>query len=101
MAQPIHGPGQLPRAEPGPLPEVPAVTYREYNSDARNGPAPDRVRHFLGGYHFNDIGGGGVPTPAALRDQTVTLSDFLSLIAELGLEDIQVTRCDLLHNLRK
>lgn len=80
MAQPApFGPGQFPRMEQAPLPDAPAATYREYYSYARNGPAPDRVRGFLGGYRFNDVGGGGVPTPATLRDQTVTLSDRQSL----------------------
>lgn len=51
------------------------VNYREYYSEASNSPAPERVRGYLNGYRFTDPNGGGIPTPAALRDQTVTMSD--------------------------
>ena len=43
-------------------------------SDESNSPSPDWVANFLQGYRFD--GAGGIPTPAALRDQTViVLSD--------------------------
>ncbi|KAI2498887.1 hypothetical protein MHU86_15578 [Fragilaria crotonensis] len=50
-------------------------TYRELYSEASNNPTRERTAGFLSGYRFTDIGGNGVPTPATLRDQTVTLSD--------------------------
>jgi hypothetical protein len=56
------------------LPPVPR-TYREYYGDRRNNPAPERVAGYLAGYRFADAGGGDIPTPAALKDQTVALSD--------------------------
>jgi hypothetical protein len=65
---------------------APPRSYRELLSDARNSPAPERLGNYLQGYRFD---GGGVPTPAALRDQTVILSDrqpmaFLCLVAGPG-----------------
>ena len=58
-------------------------TYRELYADAANNPAPERVMGYLAGYRF--AGDGEIPTPAQLRDQTVTLSDnqaiaFLCLV---------------------
>jgi hypothetical protein len=47
-------------------------TYCELLNDEANSPAPGRLVNYLQGYRFE---GGGIPTPAALRDQTVTLSD--------------------------
>lgn len=66
-----------------PLEEEPC-TYRELYSNAANNPPPDRTAGYLFGYRFTDPAG-GVPTPAALRDQTVALSDrqpmaFLALV---------------------
>ena len=81
MAQPAP-PGAIPPipAEPAvaaPVVTTPPRTYRKLYSDASNNPAPDRTARFMAGYRFTDPGGaaGGVPTPAILRDQTVTLSD--------------------------
>lgn len=81
--------GGLPDAAGGdlrpPLAAPAPRTYRELYSDASNGPALDRLGGYLAGYRFTDGGGAGVPTPVALRDQTVTLSDrqpmsFLALV---------------------
>lgn len=58
-----------------PVPPVPATTYRELYSDAANSPTMERTAGYLAGYRFVDGGGGAVPTPAGLRDQTVSLSD--------------------------
>jgi hypothetical protein len=81
MAQPAP-PAEVPPIPVGPAVVAPIVTtpprtYRELYSDASNNPAPDRTARFMAGYRFTDPGGaaGGVPTPATLRDQTVTLSD--------------------------
>jgi hypothetical protein len=63
--------GALPRTEPR--------TYRELYSDDSYNPAPERIAGYLAGYRFTDLGGGGVPTPAALRDQTIALSDRQSM----------------------
>jgi hypothetical protein len=57
-------------------------TYRELLNDEANSPLPARMANYLQGYRFE---GGGIPTPAVLRDQTVTLSDrqpmaFLCLV---------------------
>lgn len=88
MAHPLD----LPAAAGGPPPPVaPAAdfaptpaprTYRELYSDAANNPPLARTAGFLAGYRFT---GAGVPTPAALRDQTIALSDrqplaFLALV---------------------
>ena len=76
-------------AEPGiaPLPGGAAArTYHEYYRGERGHiPLPDRIGGYLAGYSFADGGGGVVPMPASLRDQTVTLSDrqpmtFLCLV---------------------
>ena len=76
MAQPAAAANALPAAP---------HTYRELYSDAANNPPPDRTARYLSGYRFADPGGDGVPTPAGLRDQTITLSDrqhmaFLALV---------------------
>lgn len=66
------------------MPPLPR-TYREcWFADASNNPTPARVEGYLAGYRF--AGDGDIPTPAQLRDQTVTLSDrrnmaFLCLAA--------------------
>jgi hypothetical protein len=57
------------------IPPATPRSYRELYSDAANNPPVDRTAGYLAGYRFNDEGGVGVPTPASLRDQTVTLSD--------------------------
>ncbi|KAI2496038.1 hypothetical protein MHU86_18459 [Fragilaria crotonensis] len=102
MAQPYFGDAgaQVAEQAPGPPPVVPpamnpvgpalpagpaARTYRQYYSERGHNPPPERIAGYLAGYRFADGGGGIVPTPAALRDQTVTHSDrqsmtFLSLI---------------------
>lgn len=69
----------------GVVPAAGACNYREYYSERGHSPPPERIAGYLAGYRFLDGGGGIVPTPAALRDQTVTLSDrqpmtFLCLI---------------------
>lgn len=66
----------------GALVQGPPKTYRELLSDEANSPSPDRLANYLHGYRFD---GGGIPAPATLRDQTVTLSDrqpmtFLGLV---------------------
>ena len=98
MAQP------LPVVPPGGVPPEPPVaplgdgaaaaaapgrprTYRELLSDEANGPPPERLANYLAGYRFD--GGGGIPTPAVLRDQTIVLSDrqpmaFLCLVPGPG-----------------
>ena len=58
------------------------ITYRELMSDASNSPSPDRVANYLQGYRF-DGAPGGIPTPAALRDQTAILSDRQPMMAFL------------------
>ena len=91
MAQPV-APGEGPPAAFAPpgviLPNVPLLqageplsqsTYREYYWARGLAPPLDRMANFLGGYRFTDPGGGGIPTTAALRDQTVSLSDRQSL----------------------
>lgn len=108
MAQPIFGDAEVPFAQPQPVqgvlrgggypvgadPGAPiqagaaARTYQEHYRERGHLPPPDRVAGYLGGYRFTDVGG-GVPTPAALRDQTVTLSDrqpmtFLCLVPSAG-----------------
>ena len=67
----------------GVVPPARPITYHKLMSDETNGPTPDRVANYLQGYRFD--GAGGVPTPAALRDQTIILSDrqpmaFLCLV---------------------
>ena len=95
MAQPVPPvavapppPPEVPQVAALP-PTQPARTYRELYADASNNPAPDRTAGYLAGYRFTDPAGGLVPTPAALRDQTVTLSDrqpmaFLALVTGQG-----------------
>jgi hypothetical protein len=90
MAQPVPIPAvPQPPAEPpvglAAPPTVPPRTYRELYVDATNNPTPERTAGYLAGYRFAEPGGGGVPTPAALRDQTIALSDrqpmaFLALV---------------------
>ena len=70
---PAVNPGVPPAAGPT------ACTYREYYLERGNVPPVDCVAGYLAGYRFTDVGGAGVPTPAILRDQTVTLSDRQSL----------------------
>ena len=64
-------------AAPVPPPAAPVIAlprnYREMFSDAVHSPAPDRTREYLQGYRFTDGGLGPLPTPATMRDQTVTL----------------------------
>jgi hypothetical protein len=97
MALPPHAaaaeggvpPGAPPAAPVPPPASAQPKTYREMFSDASNISAPDRVRDYLQGYCFADGGVGPVPTPAALRDQTVILSDrqplaFLCLVTGVG-----------------
>ena len=84
----------VPEAAPD-LPEAPVhavpsevttrspITYRELLADESNSPAPARLANYLQGYRCER--GGGIPTTAVLRDQTVTLSDrqplpFLCLV---------------------
>lgn len=107
MAQPYYGAavgGELPPAEAIPAVAPMAVpaqprTYRELYADAANNPSPARTGGYLAGYRFADPGGGVVPAPATLRDQTVFLSDrqpmaFLALVtgADGGLEVVVVHR---------
>lgn len=71
------------------LPTPPPRTYRELYVDAANNPAPERTAGYLYGYRFTDPTGGGIPTPATLKDQTITLSDrqpmaFLALVTGLN-----------------
>lgn len=83
--------GAVPAAPPAGAVHLPAVavppprTYRELYSDAAHNPRMDRTGVYLAGYRFTDVAG-NVPAPAALRDQTIALSDrqpmaFLALIA--------------------
>lgn len=70
---------------PVPLQPPAPSTYRELYSDAANSPTFERTAAYLAGYRFVDAGQGAVPAPAALRDQTVALSDrqpmaFLALV---------------------
>lgn len=87
--QPPEVPPRAPAmVEPGVAPMLggaAARTYQEYYRERGHIPPPDRVGGYLAGYRFADGGGGVVPTPAGLRDQTVTLSDrhpmtFLCLV---------------------
>lgn len=67
-------------------------SYRELLE--ANSPAPLMSADYLQGYRYD--GGGGIPTPAALRDQTVTLSDhqplpFLCLVqGPLGTPEVAI-----------
>ena len=78
-----YGAAAVPAAPP--IIALPPRSYRELYSDASNNPRLDRTAEYLLGYRFTDAGGGGVPTPAALLDQTIALSDrqsmaFLALV---------------------
>ncbi|KAI2510215.1 hypothetical protein MHU86_4247 [Fragilaria crotonensis] len=98
MAQPDPGGDPLaagvqhPAAEAHPgIPVAPVLpsTYRELYTDAANNPSRDRTAGFMAGYRFMDPTGGAIPTPAALRDQTVALSDrqpipLLALVTGVG-----------------
>jgi hypothetical protein len=98
MAQPDPGAagpgGGLPAAAAGVPPVIPVApalprTYRELYSDAAYNTPPDRTAGFMAGYRFTDPAGGAIPTPAALRDQTIALSDrqpiaLLALVAGAG-----------------
>ena len=81
VAPPVAGgaPVVAPVAGPGipPVTVAAARTYRESFFERGNVPTPDRVAGYLAGYRFTDAS--GVPTPAILRDQTVTLSDRQSM----------------------
>ena len=61
-------------------PRVPPITYRELFGDAANGPAPDCAANYLHGYRFQ---GRGIPPPALLRDQAVTLCDRQPMASSL------------------
>ncbi|KAI2511659.1 hypothetical protein MHU86_2725 [Fragilaria crotonensis] len=85
--QPGVPPAGGPAVVPGALPQAGAAarTYREHYLERGQIPPRDRVAGYLAGYRFADVGGGVVPTAAALRDLTVTLSDrqpmtFLCLV---------------------
>lgn len=74
---------------------MPPRTYRELYADAANNPPPDRIAGYLAGYCF--AGDGDIPTPAQLRDQTVSLSDcqamafFLCLVnGQDGAPDVTI-----------
>lgn len=76
-------------AAPGAIAPAAPCTYREFYADEANNPPRARTAGYLAGYRFTDPGGGVVPTPAALRDQTLAVSDrqpmaFLALITGLG-----------------
>ena len=68
-----------PHAPDAALPQAAPRTYREVYSDDEYNPAPGRMAGYLAGYRFVGPAGGGVPTPAALRDQAVALSDRQSM----------------------
>ena len=81
------GPGVAPPAV------VPPRTYRELLSNEANSPPPNRLGNYLEGYRFDRDD--DIPTPATLRDQTVTLSDrqpmaFLSLVTSTGGDGTEV-----------
>ena len=84
-AAPGGGALEAPVAPAAPVPPVPAgipSNYRELLSNEANSPTREMLANYLQGYRFE---GGAVPVPAALRDQTVVLSDrqpmaFLCLI---------------------
>lgn len=98
MAHLDPGLAGIPVADPvaPPVAVQAARTYREYYLERGNVPVAERVAGYLAGYRFNDVGGAGVPTPAALIDQTVTLSDrqpltFLCLVPGVdGLGEVSV-----------
>ena len=83
-------------------PAVPGqpTTYRELLNDEANSPAHERLANYLQGYRFD--GGAPIPVPAALRDQTVVLSDrqpmtFLCLVAGPG----GVPEVNILHRMMR
>ena len=93
LPHPVVPPGGPP--EPPAAPQAGAAaaapvrprTYRELLNDEANGPPPERIANFLAGYRFEGVG--GIPTPATLRDLTITLSDrqpvtFLCLVPGPG-----------------
>ena len=70
-----------------PVPTAP-TTYREVFADGTRDIVFGHPAEYLAGYRFVDGGGQPVPTPAALRDQTVLLCDrqpmaFLCMVARL------------------
>ena len=85
-------PAEAPAGVPPPAPVAPAVmappkTYRELLNDEAHSPTQARLANYLQGYRFDGVG--GIPAPAALRDQTVNLSDrqpmaFLCLVPGPG-----------------
>ena len=100
----------VPAGAPVVEPEVPAApavgatapgrpsTYRELFADEANNPAPERLADYLSGYRF--AGGAGIPAPAALRDQTVTLCDrcqpmaFLTMVpGPMGVPEVAILHC--------
>ena len=92
----LEPPGVGLNAPPAPASE-PALNYREYYWARGLAPPLDRIANYLGGYRFTDPGGGGIPTPSTLRDQTVALSDrqplaFLCMLpgSEGNLGDVTV-----------
>ena len=94
MAHPAPPEPPLPAAGAAPPPVLPPTPpprfYRELYGDDRNNPPADRIARYMAGYRFMaEPGGAAVPTPAALRDQTIILSDrqpmaFLALITDQG-----------------
>ena len=81
--------GPIPPVAPGAAAPVvaPPRSYRELFLDETTSPPPGRLAQYLQGYRFD--GAEDVPVPAALRDQTVTLSDrqpmaFLALVTGPG-----------------
>ena len=85
------GPGAPPAVAP--LPRC----YRELLSDEANSPSQERLANYMQGYRFD-----GGPTPAALRDQTVHMSDrqpmaFLCLVTGAG----GVNEVGVLHRLMR
>ena len=92
MAQPdpgIAGAAGVPPAARAAPPAVVAPTqprsYRETYADAANNVTPERTAVYLQGHRFVDAAGGAIPTPAALRDQTVVLSDHQPMAFRLAL----------------
>ncbi|KAI2493228.1 hypothetical protein MHU86_21302 [Fragilaria crotonensis] len=96
-------PGLVPEAVPPVLaPAVRAPTaptsYREVFSDRTRDAVFGHPAAYLAGYRFVDGGGQPVPTPGALRDQTVLFCDrqpmaFLCLVARLD----EVVEVRILH----
>lgn len=84
-----------PPAVAGMLPVAAATTYRQLFSDQTRGAVHAQPGAYLAGYRFEG-GVQPVPTPAALRDQTVQLCDrqpmaFLCLVPRLdGTAEVRV-----------